>query len=201
MYDITKIADGTEDVRLWRPGSDYEARVERALYRPERTRGEAKRDRVVPEERGYWYLPEHEDVRPMGGDRIDDSSGDDWLVEKVVYSRLAGNWRCAAGRYAVTFGIDEFVDVLEPVYAKSAAGVLAERHLVRRTGIAAKFSGETEDREDGRRVYMLSRERISVPKNGLLRRGDGTFWEIVRLRENPYEGGWNEAELRQAVES
>ncbi len=214
MDDICKIADGTARVVVWRPGSDYRRTVERALFRPY-DRAAAERDRVVPQSRGYWYLGGSEHEKPLPGDRIETGEGEDWLIEKLVYSRLAGNWRCAVSRYETVFGPEEFADLLKPVYVKSAAGSLAERFTTIKTGIPSKFSAEEYTTADGHhpdgrtsgtgsrhrpharkyRCFFLCRERIEPPENGLLRRGDGTLWEIVRIGSPPFEGAWTEGEI------
>ena len=200
--DFPSIADGHETIRLWRPGSDFERRIEQALLRPKETKARtAIGDRVIPRIAGHWYLPDGDaDETPRVGDRIEDAAGNDWLIERLVFSSLAGSFRCTAFRYDAVFGPDEFVDLLQPVYMKTAGGVLEERFEIVRTGIAAKFSDENIDynpREAQRRreLFMLCRERIDPVENAVFRRGDGMLWKIRSARLPRREGDWCEFKL------
>ncbi len=103
---------------------------------------------------------EPDDVESVLGYWVDGTYLQDWLVEKVLYSRLAGNWRCLVSRYAVVFGIDEYVDLLRAVYVKSQAGALEERYTVLKTGILSKFSGESTTLEDRRHPDSGEKRRI-----------------------------------------
>lgn len=217
MSDLNRIADGREEIRLSRPGSDFQCIVGNALYRPNERRSEAaaQRDRVVPQTRGYWYLPEampgtpaelRSDPQPQSGDRIFDAAGNDWFVERVVHSLFARTWRCVVSRYAVPFGLDEYVDYLETVYEKSESGVLHPGYRVLRSGVAAKFS-ETVVAYDRasevltRSFYLITPERSAPGREGVVRRGNGTLWRILQGRLACRDGEWSEFLLQQLESS
>ncbi len=194
--DITLIADGTQQLVLRRPGSDFETKIERALLRPYRhQRPFGVRESIVPAKYGHWYFS-HDSLseRPREGDELDAADGIRWTVVEVNRSDMNATWQCVAKSYDIVFGLDEFVDHLKTGYRKTAAGILEREFRVEKTGIAARFSERTVELADCRKVslFVLVRERIDFERFDAIRQADGTTFEIEKVNHPLFPNDWTE---------
>ncbi len=194
--DITFIADGTQRVVLQRPGSDFEAEIQRALFRTYRhQRSFAVAESIVPKLFAHCYFATDSiDGEPNPGDEIVTENGTRWMIVEVNRSELNGNWQAVMKTYDVVFGLDEFVDHLKTAYEKTASGVLRRGFRVAKTGVPAKFSKTSIELGDDRKasLFVLIRERLEFECFDTIRRADGTIFEIEKINYPLFPNDWTE---------
>jgi hypothetical protein len=191
--DITLIADGTQRVTLRRFGSDFETKIDRALYRPYRhLRPQGVRESFIPTRYAHWYFSTENEPRP--GDEIVTEGGTRWMIVELKRSELNATWQCVTKTYDVVFGLDEFVDHLKTVFEKSASGVLSRGFRVDKTGIGAKFAraSTTLGGERKETLFVLIRQRIEFERLDALRRADGAIFEIEKVNYPHFPNDWTE---------
>lgn len=199
--DLISLADGVQSVVLRRPGSDFVAEIPKALVRRFRSRRHFRvQETVVPTKSAHWYLSRNSmDTAPYEGDEIEDRDGNRWTILEVNRSELNETWQCVAQMYAIRFGLDEQADQLRTAYTKSSAGILQRGFRTIKTGIPVRFSAVSvllgETREET--LYGLTRDPIDVENRDMLRRADGTLYEIEKIQMPLYRNGWAEILLKK----
>ena len=189
--DLVDVVDGLQAVTIRRPGSSTSTTIDHALLRHVRTRqGEPAGGHYTATD-AVWHLPAAEITEPpRPGDLIVDAGGSRWTVLDVRQTALQGRWRCVCRDLAVAHGLDQYIDVQEATYAKSAGGADQATWQTWKTGLSAKIQpvevraeNEHERRRTAARFRVFVDADVELDSGHRIRGSDGTIYRIISVRK------------------
>ncbi len=196
--NILKIADGTENIVLHRPGSDRYEEIRGVLPRKTKEQDKRRDQSLIPYQWRTWYLPTSDvPEAPQPGQEILDSQSFRWIITKIDSSELPGSLRCVARRHDAVFSLDEYVDLFRKRADTTPSGAVEYLWFLVRAGIASKFS-ETTVSENGTESREIAfRTPVEVHALDRLRFPDGSYWRIVNVVTPQDDRDWTELKIEK----
>ena len=171
--------DGTQPVRLWHRQNDATSLIPSALIRRFRHRLYSQVvDTAVPVNFAHWYFADSmESAHPLPGDEICDAEGAIWTILEVNLSPLTGIWQAVCETFAFAHPTESVDHMRQDVIV----GSLPVRVGTRTAALESEVS---------ERLTFYVRESIVVEWGDVLRRSDGSLWNIVRVDSPMYRARW-----------
>lgn len=188
--DFGTVTDGLVAVRLTRPGTSIAVDVPYALARPTQLVRVERSDGQYTVHDLIWHLPADElPVAPQPGDLI--LLGQErWTVLSVQAAALGNRWRCVARNLAALWGLDQYLDVEEALFAQGEQGDERPQWRTTRAGVRAKIqpvasamSGEPGRSATVTRYRIYCAEPLELTHRHRLRGPDGTIYQILAVQK------------------
>lgn len=205
---LIDILDNTRMLKYKRPNSERELRIEKAfMRRSRRIIDYPSETMILPVIWIDWYfswnnIPD----MPQQGDELYEEDGTLWTIHNAVLSEATGIWRCSSYRYDVSFGLDEYVDLISVREVEAGEDEEARKVYENvRVGIPAKFAPATinyaTSGKDGplESFYVLVRERPDLERIAMIQRADGKLYDIKLVREPEVRSGWYEIYVQRDI--
>jgi hypothetical protein len=193
MNDL-QVFDNAETIEFWHRGDDTVDVIFPAVLRRFRHRRyEKTAPQVLPMNYGHWYFAVDDDTEvPLPGDELVQQDDTVWTITEANAAPITGIWQCvctSSSRLPPT----EFAAIVHPADENEPL-VVADDIPAR----AGELTFQNVDGAMSERLTLYLKGTHSFSSGDFLRRGDGSYWQIVQAVQPIHRNGWTRTELRVA---